>query len=605
MDALRRSVCVGWIALLLAGPAAGFEPHKDRPKSPAVPPTKEQLDRLLKAYRSYELPEPSADAPLVSFPAPVRTGDHRRHGLGFQLKPVKDGGRIRVFAGAGTIHELERREVAKPVDPRPEALNEIDYGVNELLAAQCHARGWTDLALKVLERRAVDPFEPPTIELGPPETELARRAWAHWLREFRKPETDRAKVARLLKVIWESRREDFTVHDRNKLDALEASLVPGKGKPGTVEALIDGLIEVTRTDRTEVFGGFDKPLPAYMKVARKGFDAVPALIKHLNDERLTRAYKQGFNNFRDYDYTVADVACDLLQGLAGKDIGKSWLDRQIGERLDKADVEKWWADARKVGEEAYFVEHVLDGKGNGNLENHLMADVLAHKYPRRLPEVYHRMLKDHPQMYGWELGEVVANSTLPKETKRDLFFEATRCSGAHIRIDGLSRLLDVDRPKGLEILLAELDRLPETPDGEYWSCPESAIGSLARRVNEPAAWAALEKTARRVDVGLRMEFLNNMLGRDMPVARRKANLRFLGKFLDDATVRNVTSAPKKYGGPHAGFHDFPKIEVRNFVAQQLAWFFKLDAEPKQDWTDAQWARLREDVKKALAGEGIR
>jgi hypothetical protein len=122
--------------------------------------------------------------------------------------------------------------------------------------------------------------------------------------------------------------------------------------------------------------------------------------------------------------------------------------------------------------------------------------------------------------------------------------------------------------------------------------------------NDPAAWTALEKTAKRVDVGLRMEFLNPMTYIDRPARTREARLQFLSKFLDDQTVRDATSSPK-YDGPYAGFSDFPKIEVRNFVAQKLAWHFKMDVEPKPDWTDTEWAKLRDDVRKALAREGIK
>jgi hypothetical protein len=239
------------------------------------------------------------------------------------------------------------------------------------LAVHCHARGWTELAAKILDQKSQP--DQPLLEAA-----LADTAWGYWLGELQKPATDRAKIARLLKIVSEHRVGPFAKYDGRILDAIDRSLLPGKGTPGTVEALIDALIDVTDTDQTRRFGGGQDVSPAYMKVARLGFDAVPALIAHLDDERLTRAYEHGFNNFRGYHYMVGDVCCDLLQGIAGEELGKDWLRRLQGYRLDKEAVEGWWADAQKVGEEAYFVKHVLGVNDEQGGVNRLMLDVLAH-----------------------------------------------------------------------------------------------------------------------------------------------------------------------------------------------------------------------------------
>jgi hypothetical protein len=615
MDTLRGWLRCGQFAVLAVfvtglGPPAAAEPPKEPAKAPFTAPTKELLDKLLKAYKAYELPFPPADAPLVREATGTRSysddGTNTDYvALGFLIKPAKAGEPTRFFRGTGIIRDLGRREVITIAEPRPEALKDVNSFVDVELAIQCHARGWTDLALKVLEQTLGDKAPSRNTEFArSPETDLARSAWGYWQLELQKPTTDRAKVARLLKVIWELRGDDFGVAERDILYSLELALKPGKGKPGTVEGLIDDLIDVTNTDRTDALVQTKEPHPAYTKLARRGFDVVPALIEHLNDERLTRAYKHGFNNFRGYHYRVGDVVCDLLQGLAGNDVGKSWLRRLQGYRLEKDDVEKWWADARKVGEESYFVRHVLGDNTEGNFQNLLMLDVLAHKYPKLLPGVYRRMLNERPGMYGWELGKVVAAGALARETKRELFLEAARSKGTHIRIDGIVHLLEVDRTKGVDVLLAELDRVPESPEGSYWKCPETRLAYVVMKANDARAWTALEKTARRVDVGLRMEYLNQMTYRARPEGTREARLRFMSKFLDDSTIRDAT-ASSKYDGPYAGFINFPKIEVRNFVAADLASYLRMDVEPNAQWTDAQWAKLREDVKKALAREGIR
>src|SRR5262249_5557672 len=423
----------------------------------ADPPAKEQFDELLKAYKLYELPFPPADAPLVLFPTGGGTYHKDKYRdnytLGFQLKPAKEGGPVRVFWGLGNIRELNRREVAKRVESRPEALKDADSFVDIELAVQCYARGWTDLATAILERET----GAKRTARRSPEADLARSAWGHWSDEYLRPETDRGEIARLLKIIMKRRADDFGESERGVLRSLELSLLPDKGKPGTVEALVDDLIDATSTDRSGALVRTREPHPAYMKLARLGFDAVPTLIEHLNDERLTRAYKQGFNNFKGYNYRIGDMVCDILQGFAGEDVGKGWLDRLQGYRLEKEAVEKWWVEAKKVGEEKYFVQHVLNADPNSRWPSHLILDVLAHKYPKRLPDVYRKMLDERTQMVGWEIADAVASSPLPKETKRALFERAAEHKVLSFRQDAISHLRDLDPAKALQLLIAELD----------------------------------------------------------------------------------------------------------------------------------------------------
>jgi hypothetical protein len=87
-----------------------------------------------------------------------------------------------------------------------------------------------------------------------------------------------------------------TIYNRALLRSLEAALVPSNAKPGSVEALIDVLVELDDEKKWTV-DAFADPGPQYLKLSLLGFAAVPALIEHLDDDRLTRSVKQGFNNF--------------------------------------------------------------------------------------------------------------------------------------------------------------------------------------------------------------------------------------------------------------------------------------------------------------------
>lgn len=555
------------VAVLVTGlgrPAAADPRTGDRPTKSAERPTKELLDQLLKAYRVYELPEPPTDAPLVSFPSGSRvdeTGEHRIYSLGFLLKPVKEGGPVRVFRGTGTIQELGRHEVARPVEPRPETLRDIEEGVDDVFAVQCHARGWTELALKVLKKHVNDPW--------PAAKRLAGTAWRYWVFKISEPGSDRAVIARQLMVLLRERPDEFDEANRGLVRSLELAMAPGKGKPGTVEALIDGLIDVTETDQTRDFVG--RPLhPNYLKVGRLGFEAVPALIEHLDDERLTRARKEPLDNFRGYAYRVGDVACDLLQGLSGEDLGKDWLRRQQGYRLDKEVVRKWWAAAKGVGEEEYFLRHVLDEKRDKHWPNSVMIVVLAHKYPKQLPALYRRLLDERTEMYGTELAKAIAESSLPATTKRELFLRAAASKTWHHREDGIEHLKAIDPKEASKALIAAIKEVP-TGDRDADQSQTRPAGWLADRVvewNEPPAWAALEAVAPGWSIRLQHSVIDAMAGADKETTRAR-RLRFLSRFLHGIVWKHAA----RTAGEIIGLR-----------------------KPMPYWTNQDWEELVEDIE---------
>ena len=106
------------------------------------------------------------------------------------------------------------------------------------------------------------------------------------------------------------------------LKSLEAALVPSKAKPGTVERMIDDLTDMCSTFRWDDDYGWDSDEesdPRYTRLAQMGFAAVPALIEHLEDGRLTRSINFGDPNRL---LQVKHIASELLQRLAGEDAGK-------------------------------------------------------------------------------------------------------------------------------------------------------------------------------------------------------------------------------------------------------------------------------------------
>jgi hypothetical protein len=381
--------------------------------------------------------------------------------------------------------------------------------------------------------------------------------------------------------------------NRALLKSLEAALVPGKSKPGTVERQIDDLTEVCDTDRRH-----DEADPRYTRLARMGFAAVSALIEHLDDDRLTRSVKRGFNNFPTWNLRVKHVASDLLQELAGDELGKDWLQRQKGWGVEKADAQKWWDKAREVGEEAYVLQHVLTSGEKEGWPNSLMLDIITEKYPGHLPKLYRTILDERPKVQSWRVAEAVAKSSLSDETKRESFLYAANHANPLHRRSGLSKLQKLDPQQFMTILLATLEALPKTPTEPYWRCPEAAYVLLVLATDDARVWKTLEEVAKRSDVGLRMEFMNCMTRDHITGSRREQRLRFLAGFLDDKDAPDLKAKPEMFEGPHAGF-TFARLAVRDLAAMQIASILEMPDRPDRDWTPEQWEKLRTQVKRAL------
>ncbi|HVK14583.1 MAG TPA: hypothetical protein VM597_37945 [Gemmataceae bacterium] len=608
MPPVRRTIPTTILIVALAGPLAATDP-------PSPEPGRKQrtdfLDALLADYKLYELPFPPPDAPLVRHflyhQTPAMGESRAVSGLGFWIKPRAVGEPDRVFAGFATREPWVGAGPPTTVEVTPEVLRGLAE-ISVELAVQLHARGRSDLARLVLDREA-DPAGPL------PETVLARSAWRYWLDEFRRNGADRAKVARLLNTTLARRTDGVSRYDERIVKGLELSLVPGRGKPGTVEALIDALVVAPGTTEWGFWAadgpGVDTDT-TFTKLARHGFDAVPALLAHLEDPRLTRTSGWWVHDASRFPYLLGDVVGTLLVELAGGELKEDFESRfrELDARLvvgptrppsdfllDKAAATAWWAEAKKVGEETYLIRHVLRPRQDvdeGRRVNRLILDVMAHKYPNQLPELYRRILRDRPEDYVPAIGAAVLGSALSAETKRALFLEGAGRPDIEVRTDAVHRLCQFDRPRGLKLLMAELVRAADDPPGEMVPLSPDRLAGMVQETNEPAAWAALATTAKRTRVEWRRGYLDNLLWPHLPAVTRKATLAYLSQFLDDASVdRNDQNATSR------------NLEIRNRVAEHLAGFLNVRIVWKPGWTAEEWAGLRAEARKALAKEGIR
>ena len=244
-------------------------------------------------------------------------------------------------------------------------------------------------------------------------------AWYQNLRALIETKTDRGSIVKLLKDILQKDKTLDTQANRAIIKSVELSLVPSKAKPGSVEALIDDLVDSTVDFDTVSMTSDDR----FLRVAKRGFEAVPALINHLDDDRLTRSKRelQPPSSFADTipeNLRVADLAGYLLDGLAGEK-----FERGKDHRVPKADAGKWWDAARKVGEEAYTLKRVFTDANENNFASDyypLQLCIIKTKYSNHLPDLYRTALTKRPTYICNDVTLAIIESNLPNDEKLKL-----------------------------------------------------------------------------------------------------------------------------------------------------------------------------------------
>ena len=605
----------------------------------------DSLDDLVRDYRAYGLPEPPKDAPLVQFPFGSSAGEDAKETphlyLGFLLQP--DDKRRPAVVLVGTLkYQLRKTDggIVK-VDPNAASLENVcgewmssAFGINVGLATalQCKTRGWDklaqrlwDLSIRQSSGHERSPWHLPPNQ--PPKEAVATTAWVHYMNQLMEPDTDRRVIEGRMKLLISREPTLDNEANRKLLSCLKATFVPSRAKPGTPEALIDALVEmrgqislvweIADDDGAwhflELPDRLDSPprwWVAWRHLIELGFDAMPALIDHLDDVRLTRTYDAGFNDFPPHPILVGNVVASIVKGLAGDEIERDW--RRQGASAAKSKAQDWFAAARKASEEEYLVRHVLPERAvaprvDVTLNKHILL-VLAKKYPTRLPELYRRLLRKRPQVASDSLAKAIAAGPLTKAQKTELFRLAAETPDLKQRATALRQLKDLDHERFVIDLVKSLDDIKQSPAKVSPGCPEWAFAALVDSTSDARAWQALRGAAERVDAQARIEILDRVgtaKGKSTALQETR-RLEFLASFLKDETVRTLTG--KVTGSEDDDFFlassDFLRLEVRDFAALQLAAILGIKDSPNKDSTTQDRARFRTKIHERLSREKI-
>jgi hypothetical protein len=552
----------------------------DEPKS---------LDALMNQYRELGLPFPPKDAKLVRVPwdSGRQTGQNK-FSLEFITKPATKSQRAELFS-IWFERQLDRDKKIEEANPDLSALNDVPpAGLDDLLlAVQCQARGWNALAKALLERYLKESETPPS-------KQLVELSWEYWVKQLSAAKIDRAPIAKRLKELIDKNEDLNKQPNRTLLNALNLALVPSKAKPGSIEALIDDLVNFNAEDQPEGLDWRFKPESRYWRIAKLGFEAVPVLIEHLDDLRLTRSLGGALiNNWSTYHEQVCHVVSRLLEGLAGDFLGRDGLDPLRGNPSEKDAARKWWTQAKKVGEERYLVEHVIRKTDSAISEdgiNIIMLNLIVAKYPKHVPELFRAALEKNPKTECWIWVEALLDCKLPEKEKLELLLDLYQKASVNRRMSLLSGIKRLDRNRFNSLLLAMLEETPADKTGHGWSETDIDNVVLKGLCSEDAeVLAKLEKVVRRAKPDLRVQMLRQLVWRERDDGWQD-RMRFLAKFLDDTSP--------SHGWPRENNN----IEIRNAVAYYIARFLQIDNNIDQLRTIEDWAKFRSRVQESLKRE---
>jgi hypothetical protein len=370
--------------------------------------------------------------------------------LAFRV-PSPQGGPSRLFWGTETFPEDFQPNITwEPTTPDQVRANDVYalshqvFSIDEplALALQLESQGWHDLAISIVKRRPVNlpsRREPITLTFlsadMSPEQRLNHLAWGHWCNVFRDRDSNRQAIKEHLDALFKV--EPPLRDDPPKAEFIEAlalALQPATSAPGSVESEIGGLCEVSGHPYY-----WNQPGPQgvwtdphFIALAEKGFAAVPALLKHMDDRRLTRSVQFGSMMTPRY-LSVGDLARLIIVNIAGMP-----LDRDPGDRRA---LQQWWDAAQKEDEASYMSAHVFPDQPEGHwrFACRLMLTILAKRHPETLPGLFKTMIKaaesnsqqrpaaSHVMIATYSLVPQILTSELSlQDTKIELLLQATR-----------------------------------------------------------------------------------------------------------------------------------------------------------------------------------
>jgi hypothetical protein len=598
--------------------ASGTETKRGAAPADSAP----NWERLVRNYTSLGLARPAADSALVAHFYDMELVEERdlviplhrpRYFLGFLASAAGSAKEKQLLIGTETQRCSAEEssglvKIESIVDLPGRIMTGYDaraFEINVALptAIECYRRGQTELADELLRLQADSAYgHPQSIFYQPaglsPAAALRFIAWTHWGNQLADAGSDRTALHKRMSELLRDEPSLRTPERVALLDSLAAALVPSKAPAGSAERLVDDLVELDALYfARQAAVGLPAPLA---ELTQRGGDALPTLLAHLEDRRLTRSLVRPWNGSASYLAEVGELVGNVVQDFAG-DEGRDWKRSATSHFLEPEVVRAWWRHVQDLGEEAYLVKAAVPQAPQTERAYDAIVRRIAHKYPRRLPEVYRRLLAERPDVGTWNVVMAIVAST-DGAAQSDALTAGTEHANLARRLEALEALSVLDPARFESLLLRNLPTIADKPAGPPAFSDQVRLARLCWKTERADIWSALCDATTKADVGIKLEIIEDLTTKtEMQFAERKRLTEFLGSFLDDATIRDAADDPQKYEG--CAGRRWPKLEVRNWAAYQLATVLAVDVaafDGGRAITDEQWARLRKAVAARLA-----
>ncbi len=644
---MSRSAPFAWI-LFVTMASINPPPLTAQPPAPPEKPLLKQpsLMELTKLYQDLDLPVPPKDAffAMVDEGTSLGYAPASKLDITYQLHLATGGpypnAHYRVWSGLKTDFEetlaviftkppspaqvlsfLRLRRLRGEFDPGNENYGELVFAIH------CQLLGHFELARFFYGRCQKS-------ETRPLNENLVLVAWNYWGTELGNPKRDLALVSKKLRHLVDKHHffellgrgtpaekeqieRDIEEH-QTLLDRLEWTLKTKQVQPGSLEALIEGLlVDPTAGDGWEMLpsGGENpnekdqtsepgnqqlvatKKLPdSKSELTRLGFAAIPSLIEHVDDQRLVRHRPMflgglvGLGQENSHRLTTINARSYRTIGSVVRDLLSTFfiLDEQ---KAEKADYVSAWRDMKSMTEAEFVSKALADpDKRSWNFIQFARA-----KYKEKCIDSYKLALRKNLEIkwFGFLTRAIVESNLTPSE-KIELLSEGASKGSLQQKYDALYVLADLDNAVFSKLCVLTLKGLPQPLSSDDEEKYHFLIINLAFRTKDRGARDFLENYTMNLPISKRLKILDHLSGLILHDIENSPFRPFILRFFDDKNLY----APDKDDRDATSIlgSDLTQIEVRNFVANKILIHMKIDLPIDDKTTDETWAKIRELAK---------
>ncbi|MBL8866840.1 MAG: hypothetical protein JNK93_14890, partial [Planctomycetia bacterium] len=460
-------------------------------------------------------------------------------------------------------------------------------------AAHSHHLGWKDLAKTAFERGRVETGSrqiPEDVKNNPCHTltMVRRQAWRHYYDTLHETETDLAASYVMLKRISDDDVEFRGEFQRQLLTDLDKSICERKVPKVGIKRYIDGLCDLTNP---QLWDDTRSSCTAYDELAQLGFEAVPALIRHLDDSRTTRIAKlEGINNGIWTDTRRVGTICrELLVKISDREFDPD--DEDTPAQVQRL-AEKWFTQAKAIGEEKWAADRAVDA----NRTNDVLLRLLARKYPKRFDELFRDVLKNRPKWHLDAFTTALIRSGRPRNEQVALLKEALAMNRPQAQYGAVRVLRGLDFQLYRTSLRSLLEKLALEKDAKLiqWFY----LIDMVEESGDPDCWTGYTKVLKRLSPNNRIETCWHILSQIeyRSLAEIQNRLVVIEALWNDATIRNYEDV----GHFPFASSEYHKLSVRDGVTLAVADQLDFDIPWKPERTQEEWKVLRQKVQTALS-----